>query len=331
MSQSPCRGNGGPSSIFAVARTDISLPWSLLPMKFPATLLPWEDSQGATLAHEASRANNIGNDQRSWMSCMPELQRVTRHLRHPSGIAAALVRRLIPRHPTLGFAWVTLPDGSVTFRERGFVAAGSPAELLARHNYETTAIRQYLTGTSAESSLEIGCGYGRLTPSFASFSEHHIGVDINASALTMARRYYPAYEFHMASVTHLPFPDEHFDLITTWTVLQHIPPPLINDAALEISRVLRADGTLLICEETRNPDEQQPRQHTWPRRVDLYTRMFPQLHLVCAHPLDDIEAVSALTPPGHVMKFHKPLPAKATGLGDSSHVSARPERIDVRP
>ena len=120
-----------------------------------------------------------------------DTSRMKRILREPRRIPSALLRRLLPNHPRLGNKWVQLPNGSVTFRETGFVAADSPASLLARHNYESACIRRLLAGKEINRSLEIGCGYGRLTPTFAEFSVEHIAVDIDTDALAIAPRAYP--------------------------------------------------------------------------------------------------------------------------------------------
>ena len=137
---------------------------------------------------------------------MAASSRAAKFLRKPGRLPAAIVRRILPRHPRYGFTWVHLPDGSVTFREAGFVSASSPALLLARHNFETARIMALLSDRQAEASLEVGCGYGRLTPTFARFSRRHTAIDINPDALAQARATYPTYDFRPGSVTGDPVP-----------------------------------------------------------------------------------------------------------------------------
>lgn len=83
--------------------------------------------------------------------------------------------------------WIWRTDGLLTFKVNGFVAAPNPPMLLARHNWEIHYIRLVLSGVITEQSLEIGCGFGRLSPIFAEFSRGHTAVDINQDALTTAR------------------------------------------------------------------------------------------------------------------------------------------------
>lgn len=218
----------------------------------------------------------------------------------------AVLRRLFPKSARLGFPWMHLPDGSVTFRERGFVSASSPAMLLARHNYETEYIRRLLAGVIATKSLEIGCGYGRLTPTFASFSHDHVAIDINTTALSLARTAYPKLSFQASSVADIPFADGSFDLISTWTVLQHVPPDRIARACAEIVRVLAPGGTLLICEETRHAGVPSAATHTWHRHMDEYARLLKPLSLDYSSAIVEIEALSYADAPGTVAVWRSP-------------------------
>jgi SAM-dependent methyltransferase len=219
----------------------------------------------------------------------------------PWRLPAAALRRIVPGHPRLGFRWIHLPDGSITFREAGFVAAESPALLLARHNYETGYIERLLDGCTFRRSLEIGCGYGRLTPTFAKHAGEHIAVDINVQALEQAREQYPRFDFREASVTGLPFRDGWFDLVVTWTVMQHVPPDRIATACSEIRRVLDDHGMLLTCEETLYPTAVSRGAHTWHRSEDEYEQLLAPLELVHSSFIEDIDRLPTMRSPGRVM------------------------------
>lgn len=224
----------------------------------------------------------------------------------PKRLPTAVLRRLSPTHRRFGSTVVRRPDGSVTFREAGFVSARSPAELLARHNFETAVIRDHFRARHFDRSLEIGCGYGRLTPTFADFSDEHFPVDINPEALELAAMTYPDYHFSEASALELPFPDQHFGLISTWTVIQHIPPSQIERACNEIVRVLAVGGLLLICEETKFADAPlSDNAHTWHRRVDTYKDLFGDLQFRDASAIASIERLPGVHSPGTVMVWEK--------------------------
>ena len=200
-----------------------------------------------------------------------------------------------------------LPDGSVTFRSVGFVAAPTSEMLLARHNFELIRIKQLLQPPLRfNRSLEIGCGFGRLSLAFGELSMHHVAVDINNDALTLARSTYPTIDFRQASATELPFADGYFDLVVTWTVLQHLRPAFMQKAAQEITRVTFPMGTLLLCEETRLAGQPVPRNtHTWHRTVDDYCELFPSFTLISDAFIDQIDRMPGMTSPGRVMLFRR--------------------------
>lgn len=229
------------------------------------------------------------------------VERIHLAMEEPARIAPALCRRLFP-HSGIGTEWVRRGDGFVTFRSRGFVTAPNPAMLLARHHYEVAAIRRSLGKIRVSRSLEVGCGYGRLSPTFASFSDTHVGADINEEALGQAAIAYPEITFQMASATDLPFPDSSFGLITTWTVLQHIPPSVVGKAYGEILRVLKPGGLLLICDETRHPEGAA--LHTWHRDEAEYRAAFLSLSLQQSYEIEEINRIPGMDSPGRVMTFH---------------------------
>jgi ubiquinone/menaquinone biosynthesis C-methylase UbiE len=158
-----------------------------------------------------------------------------------------------------------------------------------------------LGGIEIGRGLEVGCGFGRLTPTFASLSTEHVAVDINTNALTAARMAYPHLDFREASVTRLPFPDDHFDFVSTWTVIQHVPPHLVEQAIGELKRVLRPAGSLLLCEQTRTPGA--PTRHSWHRNREFYESRLRPLRPSYAAYIEEIDRVGGLVSPGEVMLF----------------------------
>jgi ubiquinone/menaquinone biosynthesis C-methylase UbiE len=233
---------------------------------------------------------------------------IRKAIRDPRRIPGALAARLFPTS-RWGPTWIRQPDGSVTFRRGGFVYAPTPELLLARHNFEVLTIQRLLEGQSYRRSLEVGCGFGRLSPHFAKYSANHVGVDINSLALRLAQVSYPSVDLRNASAVELPFSDQEFDFVSTWTVLQHIPPTFIDRAARELDRVLGRPGTLLICEETRLASESmsidQWHLHTWHRSVESYRALFPSLSLVYDDYIHEIDRIPGLESPGRVMMFRR--------------------------
>jgi ubiquinone/menaquinone biosynthesis C-methylase UbiE len=224
---------------------------------------------------------------------MRELQRQTKR------IGTAMWRR-INRRSTAGLGWKRQGD-FITFKWDGFVAAPSTPMLFARHSYETAVIRRLVGDKSVHRSLEFGCGFGRLTQTFADLSAHHTAIDINADALATARVTYPHLEFVHSTGGRLPFDDAIFDLIVSWTVLQHVPPGLIDATLADLVRVLSPKGRILLCEETRSAGE--PTRHSWHREPAFYEERLASLRVTYSAYIDQIDLIPGLVSPGRVMLF----------------------------
>jgi ubiquinone/menaquinone biosynthesis C-methylase UbiE len=78
-----------------------------------------------------------------------------------------------------------------------------------------------------EAALDFGCGVGRLTRALAKDFRRCYGVDISESMIAKARELnqsLPGCEFVLNTQGDLAlFPDNHFDMIYTCRVLQHLP------------------------------------------------------------------------------------------------------------
>lgn len=103
--------------------------------------------------------------------------------------------------------------------------------------------------------LEVGCGLGHLlawlASSKATQSESQpgyevYGTDINEWALDEARKIIPQGQFHLCRAEDLsPFPDNHFQVVVTKHVVEHLPKPEL--AIAEMARVLAPGGLLLLA------------------------------------------------------------------------------------
>lgn len=210
-----------------------------------------------------------------------------------------VLRQVVP-NSTAGLQWKRQGE-HITFTAGGFVAAPDLPMLFARHHYETALIRSLLDGYAFSQSLEFGCGFGRLSPTFAGLSEKHVAVDINGEALAIARTAYPELTFQQVDGDHVPFPENAFDLVVTWTVLQHVPPAKIADTVAEIRRVLAPGGVVLLCEETRKAG--QPSKHCWHRTPEFYEQALAPLQLTYSSYIQEIDRLPGLDSPGRVMLF----------------------------
>jgi SAM-dependent methyltransferase len=90
--------------------------------------------------------------------------------------------------------------------------------------------------------LDLGCNNGWGSYELSRYGHNVIGVDVSADALEDARKRFHAanLEFRHVSGLELPFGSNHFDLVTSFQVIEHI---VDMDAYLnEIRRVLKPGG-----------------------------------------------------------------------------------------
>lgn len=111
--------------------------------------------------------------------------------------------------------------------------------------------------------LEIGCGWGRGLELLTKAAKRYTGIDKNKELIVSLGRAYPQATFIAANIppltdgTSQPLPDDTFDYVVTFQVIEHIE----NDDLFikEAHRVLKPGGQLLLTTVnktfslTRNP------------------------------------------------------------------------------
>lgn len=109
----------------------------------------------------------------------------------------------------------------------------------------------------ADSSiLDAGCGYCHHTRRLARGKGIITAVDFSEVALSAASRTIAAagiqdrVRLSKGDLTSLQFESESFDAVVSWGVLMHIPQ--LESALLELVRVLRRGGCLVLCENNMN-------------------------------------------------------------------------------
>jgi SAM-dependent methyltransferase len=102
-----------------------------------------------------------------------------------------------------------------------------------------------VVGTAPKRILDFGCGAGDAAKCFVERGHHVVGVDISASGIRLAKTKVPAATFELIdSETHLPFPDESFDICFCTEVIEHLFD--VKGFISEISRLLVKDGLFLL-------------------------------------------------------------------------------------
>jgi ubiquinone/menaquinone biosynthesis C-methylase UbiE len=114
---------------------------------------------------------------------------------------------------------------------------------------------------SGETVLDVGCGTGTLLLDMArqvGATGRVAGVDpsqeqIARACAKAARRGLPI-EFQVGVIEQLPFPEQTFDLVFSTLMMHHLPAPLKRQGLVEIARVLKPGGRLVLADFTHKAD-----------------------------------------------------------------------------
>ena len=105
-------------------------------------------------------------------------------------------------------------------------------------------IKKYKNGTTL---LDIGCGEGFFLFNASKAGYTTKGIEISQDAAEYAGREF-GLDVEAKPFEELQFPDNYFDVVTLWQVLEHVPYPLI--VLKEVHRILKPEGLLA----TSTPD-----------------------------------------------------------------------------
>lgn len=98
--------------------------------------------------------------------------------------------------------------------------------------------------------LDLGCGNGRHAIYFAREGMEACGIDISSTAIEWARDWAKregfAIDFQVGNIAELPYPDQHFDVVVSHGVLDHIPMADARRAVAEVARVLTPKGLFYL-------------------------------------------------------------------------------------
>lgn len=122
---------------------------------------------------------------------------------------------------------------------------------------------------AGKSVLDIGCGRGRWISFFQdAYKANACGIDFSGEAVDYCKK--KGLEAYEESATQLHFEDNTFDMITSITVLLHLPYEIKQQAIAEIKRTLKPGGIAILIENTFD----DPAPHVYSQPVSKWAEMF---------------------------------------------------------
>jgi SAM-dependent methyltransferase len=177
---------------------------------------------------------------------------------HRYGVLDGIPVLLVPEdEPTHGACWTSLEAGSdVNGDADAFVQHAIAATCGNLYRHMIGNVREYpipeirLPPGGGRTFLEVGCNWGRWCVSAARRGYSVVGVDPSLEAVRAARRVaaelHVEAEYVVADARRLPFADETFDVVFSYSVFQHFTRAAAVAAFDEIGRVLKPDALSLV-------------------------------------------------------------------------------------
>ena len=168
------------------------------------------------------------------------------------GVCGTSQRRAVAQNDLTEDDWRPSADDPVHPAVQRMVAAAGGSlykDLVGRlRDYPIPDIR--LPCGKGERVLDIGCNWGRWTIAAARKGYSVTGMDPDLGAVLAARRVAEQLgvraDFVVADARYLPFPENSYDTVFSYSVLQHISKSNVELALREIAFVLSENGTVLI-------------------------------------------------------------------------------------
>lgn len=97
--------------------------------------------------------------------------------------------------------------------------------------------------------LDIGCGFGWFELNAEKRgAEKIVGIELEEKDLSTGKKYIQSekIEFRQGSAIEIPLPNESFDTVVSWEVIEHIPKNTEDKMFKEVNRVLKNEGVFYL-------------------------------------------------------------------------------------
>jgi SAM-dependent methyltransferase len=117
------------------------------------------------------------------------------------------------------------------------------------------ALQRYLPYAHADGvAVDLGCGFGRLTPLLGNKGWRAIGIDPVETLLDYARQHYPGPSYLAGGLPDLPLEEASVDLLMVLNILRPFLHMGCLDAFRGVGRYLRAGATVFLIDNLKHND-----------------------------------------------------------------------------
>ena len=136
--------------------------------------------------------------------------------------------------------------------------------------------------------LDVGCSAGFVVAAAKQAGFDAYGVELEAAAVNYANEELGLSNVRVGTLEEQQYPDEYFDVISMYDVIEHVPDP--NSVVIELKRLIKPSGVI----EIRTPDlghwqtpkdlirwkEVKPSEHLYYFNARTLERLFKQHGLI---------------------------------------------------
>lgn len=166
-------------------------------------------------------------------------------------------------------------DGVVTWNGFDWGAGDNPAETSAINYSIVRDLRKAINNQSFDSAIEIGSGYGRVTPWLDLFADKVYAVEPNDEMLSYIRDHYSDVHTINEKAQNIPLENNSVDLVFARSVLHHIPNNDFPQVCNELQRIRTHGGMAVLMEDVKGPESET--HH--PRPIKEYEDIFNRWNL----------------------------------------------------
>lgn len=166
-------------------------------------------------------------------------------------------------------------NDSLAFTGERFIPGSAAGDIELEHLHRYLLACELVTGKAV---LDIASGEGYGSAMLARYAGHVIGVDISEEAIFHAQKKYHAaqnLEFLIGTCSAIPVADATVDVVVSFETIEHHSDH--EEMMLEIKRVLKSDGVLIISSPDKLEYSDKPGYVNDYHVKELYRGEFEQL------------------------------------------------------